>query len=234
MGDKSFSTFKTDLKLHLGRGSSDTTLDDHTGSWINSAYITLTTMNRFWGLRRDFYFPELFDISTTSCVDGTAYVSAPARCLYVNEVWDTTNDVRLDKISWGDYIEKAGRADTDSEGAPKFWVTRGATDSSGAYRKIWVYPTPSGGQGIQIFYRRIPAVLTADTDTTEIGIEWDEPLLDLAVIQSHIRLNEFDRADYKKQGWIDTITNLIGIYDKEDLAKRDVRSPKLDYVQREY
>jgi len=231
VGAKAFSVFQSDLVFELGNR---TDLDDKKAGWVNQAYITLTTMNRFWGLHRDFYFPELFDVSTTSCIDATPYVSAPARCLYVREVWDTTNDVRLDKISWGDYIGRAGRADTTSEGDPAFWVTSGATDSTGTYKKIWVYPTPSGGQGIQIFYRRIPALLVADTAKTVIGIEWDEPLLQLAVIQSHIRLGEFDRADYKKKEWLDTVTNLIGIYDKEDLARRDVRAPKSDYIQREY
>ena len=233
MGAKAFSTFKTDLKFHLGRVQ-DTSLDDYTSGWLNTAYLTLTTMNRIWSMKRDFYFPELFDVSTTSCEDATPYVQAPARCLYVREVWDTTNDVRLDKISWGDYIGKAGRADTTSEGDPKFWVVSGATSGTGQYRKIWVYPTPSGGQGIQIFYRRIPAELSAATDKTVIGIEWDEPLLQLAVIQSHIRLGEFDRAEYKKKDWVDAITNLIGIYDKEDFARRDVRAPKVEYIQREY
>jgi len=231
VGAKEFSVFQSDLVFELGNR---TDLDDKKAAWINHAYITLTTMNRFWGLKRDFYFPELFDVSTTSCLDGTAYVSAPARCLYVREVWNTTNDVRLDKISWSDYISRAGRADTDSEGDPKFWVVSGATSSTGAYKKVWLYPTPSGGQGIQIFYRRIPAELSTDTDKTVIGIEWDEPLLQLAVIQSHIRLGEFDRAEYKKKEWIDAITNLIGIYDKEDLARRDVRAPKSGYMQREY
>lgn len=231
MGAKAFSVFQSDLVFELGNR---TDLDDKKGNWVNHAYITLTTMNRLWGLRRDFYFPELFDVTTTSCVDGTAYVSAPARCLYVREVWDTTNDNRLNKISWSDYIGRSGRADTDSEGAPTHWVVSGATDSTGAHKKVWLYPTPSGGQGIQISYRKIPAELDDDDDTTIIGIEWDEPLLQLAVIQSHIRLGEFDRAEYKKKEWLDTVTNLIGIYDKEDLARRDIRAPKLGYTQREY
>ena len=231
MGVKTYANFQSDLIFELGNR---TDLDNYKGGWINQAYITLTTMNRFWGLRQDFYFPELFDVSTTSCVDATPYVSAPARCLYIREIWDTTNDVQLKKISWNDYIGRSGRSDTDSEGNPGFWVTSGATDSTGDYKKIWLYPTPSGGQGIQIFYRKIPALLSADTDKTVIGVEWDAPLLQLAVIQSHVKLNEYDRAEYKKKEWIDAVTNLIGIYGKEDLARKDIREPKLDYVKREY
>jgi hypothetical protein len=233
VGAKAFSTFKTDLKFHLGRVN-DTTLDTYTAGWLNTAYITLTTKNRFWGLKRDFYFPELFDFSSTSCTDGTAWVQTAARCLYVEEVWDTTNDVQLHKISWNDYISKAGRADTDSEGDPTHWVVHGATGNNNEYRKVWLNPTPDSSQGINIYYRKIPAELSEDDDVTAIGVEWDEPLLQLAVIQAHMRLNEFDRFELKKQEWLDAVSGLIGIYDKEDLARKDIRSLNYGYQRNEY
>jgi hypothetical protein len=233
VGAKALSTFKTDLKFHLGRVN-DTTIDDYTAGWINSAYIDLTTKDRIWGLRQNFYFPELMDTSTTSCTDGTAYVQSAARCLYVEGVHDSTNDVQLHNISWNDYEGRTGRADSDSEGDPTHYVVHGAVGNNNEYRKIWLYPTPDSSQGITIAYRKIPAELSAATDVTDIGVEWDEPLLQLAVIQTHIRLNEFPQAEYKKGEWMDTVSSLIGIYNKEALARKDIRRLNYGYQQNEY
>jgi hypothetical protein len=233
VGAKAFSTFKTDLKFHLGRVD-DTSIDDYTAGWINSAYIDLTTKNRIWGLKKNFYFPELMTTSTTSCTDGTAWVQTAARCLYVEGVHDSTNDVQLHKISWNDYEGRVGRADTDSEGDPTHYAVHGSTGNNNEYKVIWLYPTPDSSQGITIAYREIPAELSAATDVTAIGVEWDEPLLQLAVIQSHVRFNEFDRAEYKKKEWLETISSLIGIYDKEDLARKDIRSLNYSYTNNAY
>lgn len=231
MGVKTFETFQSELLLELGNR---TDLDNHKGNLINTAYITLTTKNRFWGLNRDFYFPELETSGTTSCTDGTAWVQTPARCLFVREVWDSTNDVHLKKISWNDYVGRAGRTDSTAEGDPKYWVVRDATGSNNAYKLIWLYPTPDGAQGITMYYRKIPAILEDDDDVTAIGVEWDEIILQLAAIQSHVKLGEFDKAEYKKKEWIEMVSGIIGIYDKEDLARKDVRSIKQGYIDRPY
>ena len=231
MGAKTFTTFQSDLIFELGNRDD---LDDKKGDWINHAYITLTTMNRFWGLNRDFHFPELMDFSTTSCTDGTAWVQTAERCLYVTDVWDTTNDVHLHNISHSKYVGKVGRDTAASEGDPKYWVVHGATGNNDEYKVVWLYPTPDSSQGIRIYYRKIPAEMEQNADVTDIGVEWDEPLLQLAVVQSHMRLNEFDRAEVKKKEWVDMVSGLIGIYDKEQLARREVRKPSLAYIDRPY
>lgn len=231
MGAKTFATFQSDLLFELGNR---TDLDNYKADWVNHAYITLTTMNRFWGLKRDFHFPELFDFSSASCTDGTAWVQTAERCLYVKDVWDTTNDTQLKKIGWNDYVGRTGRSDTDSEGDPEYWVTYGATGSNNKYKRVWLYPTPDSSQGIRIYYRKIPTEMSGDDDVTDIGIEWDEPLLQLAVVQSHMRLNDFDKAEYKKKEWLEMVSGIIGIYDKEDLARKDIRSLNYGYKNREY
>ena len=79
MGDKTFTSFQTDLKLELGNWSPS---DDKYDNWINDAYMTLATMTRFigkGGRRYDMYFPELEGYATeaVASADSRQYISMP-------------------------------------------------------------------------------------------------------------------------------------------------------------
>ena len=230
MGAKTLSQFTTDLKFELGR-SVDTSLDDYYTGWINTAYTSLTTRHKFFGERFNLRFPELEDEHTASCTAGDTYVLAHANCLYIQEVWDSTNDARLRNISWREYNSITGRNTTASRNKPTKWVQRGKT---GSYKRVYISPTPAGAYGLVLFDRRRATALADDDDTTVIGAEWDEPILQLAVLLTHSRLNEFDRIEPKKPEWIEMMTDVAGIYDKEELARKDVRSPSLSYIERPY
>jgi len=225
MGVKKFSEFKDELKFELGRPN-DTSLDSYTGGWINTAYIQLTTRNKFWTINKRFYFPELEVSTSDDTTDGQAYIDVPSGCLVIRTLWDSTSDIKLTKISWLDYVNKTGRADSSSEGAPTKWCRQGDY--------IYLNPTPDGTYTIYIYYRKIPTLLSANDDTTAIGTEWDEPILQLAVMQSHMRLGEFDKAEVKKKEWLETVGSLVGVYEQEKFDREDIRKPSIAYLDYKY
>jgi len=227
MGTTTLATFKTDLTLELGQRDD---ISSYTAAWINRAYLTLTCQNKIWGIKNKFYFPQLETFGAANTGDGDPYISTPTDCIVVRTVWDSTNDNKLTKISWLKYIGYAGRATSTSEGKPDEWV-RHADDSGND--KIYLYKTPDAIYAMKIYYRKRPAILTG-SNTTVIGAEWDEPLLQLAAIQSHNTLGEYDKADRKKKEWISVVSGMLGLYEQEDEDREDVRRPHTAYLNFEY
>ena len=209
MGIKDFSTLKDELMLELGEMTSLESQGgiNFYGVWINTAYITLATQNKMWGVRKNFTFPELEDYETDVTVDGSATIDCPSDALIVRHVWDSTNDVKLTGIPFATYITYSGRADTSAEGKPTQWVRNGDN--------IYLYPTPDDEYIIYTYYRKRPAKLVDDDDTTVIGVEWDEPILRLAKSLALRKLHQYDEAKKEKEEFVDMIRGLIGIYDQE-------------------
>lgn len=186
--------------------------------FINLAYIRLATRNRFWGIKKDFYFPELeVDNSGTNTTAGTAYITTPTDALIVREVCDSTTDVRLSNIPFSTYIEYTGRAVTASRGKPTEWVRRGAN--------IYLHPTPDATYSMYVYYRKIPAVLTSSTKTV-LSEAWDEVILQMAYIIGKEWLGEYDKAEAMKKDLAESFAGIIGIYDLEELARRHVAKPE--------
>jgi len=213
MGDYTFSEFKSQLKFELGERTdleSHTDLSNLYGRWINTAYLTLTTKHKFWGLKRDFYFPPLHtDDASQSTTDGVAYVDVPGDSLYVEGIWDRTNDTVLENIGWKQYKGYTGRADTDAEGEPTEWARRGSS--------LYLYKTPDDAYALTIYYvKKIDKLDGTTYITTELGEEWDEPILKLAVIQSLQRLKRYKEARDEKEEWVDMVSGLINIYAREE------------------
>jgi len=186
--------------------------------WINLAYIRLTTRNRFWGIKKSFYFPELeTDDGGSNTTAGAAHISIPTDALVVREVWDSTSDVRLNNIPTSKYVEYPGRAVTASRGKPTEWLRRG--------KYIYFHPTPDAVYSMVVFYRKIPAILSS-TSKTVIGVEWDEVILQIAYIIGKEWLGEYDKANAMKKTLAESFAGLIGIYDLEELARRQIDSGK--------
>ena len=186
--------------------------------WVNLSYIRLATRNRFWGIKKDFYFPELeVTSSALSTTAGTASVTTPADALIVREVWDSTSDVRLDNIPHSKYIAYTGRAVTASRGKPTEWVRQGT--------EIFLHPTPDGTYVIYAYYRKIPAVLTSSTKTV-LSVAWDEVILQMAYIIGKEWLGEYDKAEAMKKDLAESFAGIIGIYDLEEMARRHVAKPE--------
>jgi len=216
MGALGFDTLKSIVKLRLGQR---TQLDsvggvDYHGVLVNQAYKQLTSSHRLPIIEKSFTFPQMHVVSdpVIPTVDGQAYISAPSDTLRIRHVFDVTSKAKLDwmPVSW--YVSQTDRADTTAEGAPQKW-TRDAN-------RIYVHPTPDKVYNIEVWYRKV-AVDLAATQTTLIGAEWDPAILALASYKGHIWLGEYDRAKPDKEEYLDIVTGLIGVYNREESDRNE-------------
>lgn len=217
MGTRTFSTFKDELQLELGERTDIESLGgvNFLESWVNTAYMTLTTQNRLWNVRKSFYFPELETYGTTVTVDGTATISTPSDCLVVRHVWDSTNDVKLIAIPFAKYITFTGRATSTSEGKPTLYSRNG--------EYLYLSPTPDAEYTMYIYYRKRPAPLSDADDTTVIGAEWDEPIQRIAKVLALRKLQQYDEAKKEQEYAEDMIRGVVGIYDQEAFDRNQFR-----------
>lgn len=223
-GIKTFAAFVDEVELAFGQRTDIATV---AGGWVNDAYFRITCSNEIFGQRINSYFPTLeIESAALSTVDGTKYVTTPTDCLFIRHVWDSTNDVKLDKISLADYIQRSGRSVAASEGAPTQWVRR--SSATKGEDKIYFYPTPDAVYSMIAYYRAKPAILTG-TDTTVIGFEWDEAIVSLACAIGAKRLQMYDTAKIFEEDFKNIIVGLNGIYDNEDLDKEDYRKVDQSY-----
>ena len=210
-----FEDMKAYLKMQFGEDTNLENVDGKNmyGVWINIAYKGLTTRHRFWGLKRNFKFPQLSTVSTVqSTADGDAYIYVTDGAVTVDNVYDITNSRDLDRITPARYFAYTDRSDTSSEGEPTEYTR------SGIY--LYLHPTPDAVYEIEILYRKIPTALTG-TETTEIGEEWDNAILTLAAFTGFSWKHEYDKADKRKDEFMEIISGLIGIYDSEEKDAND-------------
>ena len=233
MGDYALSDFTDRLKLELGQRTDLESPTDWYDKWINTAYMTLATKKRYFDGRRyhTIYFPELEVVDTSqSTTDGTAYLTTPTDCLHIRKIFDETNNVKLTAISVDEYLSYTDRDTAASEGKPTEYVRMAEAATSGS--RIYLHPTPDDEYSLYIYYRKRPAELDDDTDTTLLGDEWDEPILKLAVIQAQMRLKEYDKAKLEKEEWRSMMNELVGVYDGEKLDRDEIRKPSATYGAR--
>ena len=223
MGIREFSALKEELQVELGERTDIESLGgvDYRGTWINSAYMTLATQNRMWGLKKNWTFPELETNQAAVTEDGSETVNAPSNCIIARHVWDSTNDYKLTAISFEDYITYTGRDTAASEGKPTEWVRNGDY--------IYLHPTPDDAYTLYIYYRKRPAYLVADDDVTDIGAEWDEPILRLAKALALRKLQQYDDAKKEQDYFEDMIRGVVGIYDQESFDRKDYRKTDPSY-----
>lgn len=218
MGDYTKTQFEDYLQHRLGGNTAVESPVNYLSVWINGAYRFLTTSDTIWGIKRRLYFPELEASDTTqSTADGTAYISVPTDCLVVREIYDRTNNRRLNWISWSEYIKKSDRADTTAEGDPLKWIR------SGTY--LYLYPTPDAVYAMTVYYKKRPAALSAADDTTVIGKEWDDVILEVATFMARNWLNEPERAEIAKKTAAEMIGGLMTVYGAEERARRETVRP---------
>jgi len=75
------------------------------------------------------------------------------------------------------------------------------------------------------YYRKVPAVLTG-TNTTAIGKEWDEVILQMAYVIGKEWLGEYEEAATMKKDLAESFAGIIGIYDSEEMARQQIGSAK--------
>jgi len=226
MGTWTFTELQDYTKLQFGNNTGWETPTDYYAIWVNTAYKRLATQDRFWGLKRNFYFPQLETSTTANTIDGTAYVSVPADCLVVRQLYDTTNDYLLINIPHSQYVSYADRADTTAEGKPKEWVRQGT------YLYLW--PTPDSVYTIRIYYRKVPASLTLGADVTLLGTEWDEPIVTLAAYTGKMWTMDYEKAKYLRDAFVEQASGIMTIYGDEEKARETYIHPSEVYHERGY
>lgn len=211
MGALGFDDLKEILKLRAGNradlsAAGDSSLNYY-GIWVNSAYRQLCTQDKILGLAKRLYFPQLFTSTTKTTTDGTAYVTEPDDCLYITDVYDTTNNRNLDWIPFKEYLEYTDRTNTASEGDPTEW-----TRSEG---RVYLHSTPgTTGDTLTIYYKKLVADLSG-TQTTAIGAEWDDVILELAAYKMFTFLHEHSDAGKCKEAFLEMAVGLAGVYQED-------------------
>lgn len=233
MANLGFDVMKDYLKIQAPFGNRDD-IETYVGGsgtinlygvWLNLAYKEITTRNRWWGRKIDFYFPQLEtdsdrESSAITTTDGVAYVSVPSDALIIRDIWDRSNDRALDRLaSWGEYVDQTGRATASSENKPTEWIRNGTY--------IYLHPTPDATYNLRVYYRKIPIDL-ATTATTVIGEEWDDIIISLAKIKGQLWLGEKDNLKENKDEWFEKVDGLIGIYAEEDRDINERAKPALE------
>lgn len=213
----SYTNFKSYLKV---RFSQRPDLEDVDGSnmyevWLKEAQVWLTTRNRFWQYKLNFYFPELEDINTSmTTTAGTAYVTDPTATYIIREAFDLTNKQPLNWMHPKDYIRRMDRADSNARGKPLQWVRLDG--------KTFFWPTPDGAYNIEVLRRKHVTQFSAAADTSNIGPEWDSAILNLAAHLGHTAQGEDSKADRAKGLFLDHIEGVIGVYYHEFKAGHQI------------
>lgn len=224
MGSYTKTQFAAHMLLRFGGNSALSTPTDYLTHWVNAAYRHLTTSEHPLGVKRSIYFPELETTATAATSDGVAYVSVPTDCLVIREIYDATNNTRLDWISWPAYIEKTDRADTTAESTPSYW------HRSGGY--IYIYPTPAAAYNLTVHYKKRVTDLSGASEVTAIGKEWDDIILEMAVWFGRNWMNEPERAEFARKMAVELISGLTEVYDTEEMARRETLQPDYETVMK--
>jgi hypothetical protein len=221
MGTWDYSRLKAELLFRFASRDDLESPTDWAGRFINDAYLTLCTKNHFWTLKRRFDFPELETSTTANTVDGTAYITTPTDAFIIRHLHNDTDDVAMRPMGVLDYQNKPDRADTTAEDAPTSWVRMGT--------KLYLYPTPDAVYTIGIHYRKRPALLTAATDVTVLSPEWDEAIVSLAEVQTHMRFHDYDKAEKSKGEWLDYVAGILGAVNISQEDSRNYLQPDPSY-----
>ena len=217
MAKKTYAEFQSGLLFELGNR---TDLGSYKAAWINNAYMSFCARRKIAGKR--VHLPELESIDTSKATqDGITYVIKPTTAFVVLSVYDTTNDSELTYKPSRWYLQQQDRANTDNEGEPSYW--------SPYSNKLYLYKTPDDAYGLEIPFRRRPTLMSASTDTLDIGEEWDEIILKLAVIQSLEKLNQTDRAKKEMEIWLMTVRDMLGMWDEAEEGREEYARPDPAY-----
>ena len=225
MGNTDFSAMTEQLKFRAGNNAA---LDSAGASslnyyqiWLNQAYRQLCSQEYVLGLKKRLYFPQLFTSTTAATVDGQAYVSVPTGCLYITEVFDTTNGKKLKHITWKQYIEYTDRTTAASEGDPTEWTRSGG--------RIYVHPTADAAMTLTIYYKKLPTDLSG-TLTTVIGAEWDDAIIELAAYKMFSWLHEYEKSKVVKESFLEMAAGLADCYHNENKDRDESFGPSTSYL----
>jgi hypothetical protein len=221
MGALTYTLFKSRLRSRFGENDE---WDSYYGIWVNSAYRYLATLEKISETKRNVFIPDLETSTALNTSDGVAYIAEPTDALIVREVYDSTNNKRLDWISWQDYVGKTDKATAANENKPSYWNRRSGN--------IYLYPTPDAVYSMTVYYKKVVADLVAADSVTVLGSEWDDIILELANYYGRMWSNEYDRAETCMKAAKSKMVELVDAYTSEEKARRDRITPDAQMVWR--
>jgi hypothetical protein len=160
-------------------------------------------------------FPFMEASTTFNTVDGTQEYALTGIASDIDKIrllTDTTNDVVLDYIDPIE-LEQADPAN-DDESKPYKWTVYNDT------LKLW--PTPDAAYVIKVTYKKVPAHLTANTESPLIPERYQEIVV-LGVFQKVNEWNDdYDYAGVVERQYEQKIMKMISDYRKESGQYRPV------------
>ncbi len=216
MGALTFTNFRAYVRSRFGENDSFSSPTDYYGVWVNQAYRYVSTLEKISETKRHVFIPDLETSTSSNTSDGVAYIADPADVITVREVYDATNNKRLDWISWPEYVGKTDKATAANENKPTFWHWRGGN--------IYLYPTPDASYSMTVYYKKLPAELTG-TAATVLGQEWDDIIVELACYYGRMWTNEYDRAEVSMKAAKAKMIELVDTYNSQERARRDRVQP---------
>lgn len=223
MGALTLTQMAARLKSRFGENDAFSSPTDYYSVWVNSGYRYLATLEKVQETKRHVFIPDLETSASATTVDGTAYVTDPADALIVREVFDETNDKRLDWISWQEYVGKTDRGDTSKEGKPTYWNWRSGS--------IYLYPTPDAAYTLTVYYKKRVADLTAG-EYSSLGAEWDDIIIELGHYFGRMHTNEYERAEVSMKAAKTKLIELVDAYGSQERARRERVRPDEQHIQR--
>jgi hypothetical protein len=134
---------------------------------------------------------------TYSTTSGTNTLALPATYARKIDLRNTTDQDLLNLLEMREYDDLSA-----SSGKPLWYIIIGAN--------IELYPNPDATYPLTLRFWRLPATLTADTDTPEIPGDWHFILPYWALYRCFSRENDIEQASYWKNEWLTELEKLKG------------------------
>lgn len=198
------SELRTEIFFHIGNRQD---LSSFVDEKINIATLEVMMMVKP---------PEFFDTFDITTSDGvSAYDLSSEGIVAVLGVKNATDKERLIRGTFQELDEM----DETTTGKPKKWFRYG--NEIVLYNRV---PDDNSGDNYSITVRTFerPTVLTSDSDTFPLGLEWEESVIFLAASKMLVLLNQKDAATMKKQEFADSLASIVKRYQElEDEVDKD-------------
>lgn len=188
MGVVSLSNFRAEVTMGLNRDPGTIPVN----RWVNFAYLSVASAVDVEVLYKR------WTLSTSVGVfeyNNTPLVTAPLNYAATRSVWDTVDKKPLQWVPINDLLSY----EFGTNGIADRWSLNGT--------KVVIQPPAAVSRSLEVVYRALPDIMTADADVTEIAPHWDFAIAMLATAHAFAIENEEERAVIwfqKAQNYIQT------------------------------
>jgi hypothetical protein len=202
MGLITFGDAKTQLTVRFKNRTEFASISgfDFFGLWLNKALTQLTSSDVIPMSTLKYRFPELEVEVPAVTATGIPYIDSPTGCLVLRHLFDKDTPFKLSWISLRQYTSFLDRADVSARNSPREYHRDG--------NKVWLHPTPDKVYNLEAWIRQRHPVWSGD-DSTLIGAEWDDAILELAAYKAHSWIGEMDRAKTAKDEFMQIATSIV-------------------------